>query len=164
MVAAGRRWSIESCFEAAKQETGLDEYEVRSWDGWYRHATLSMLALAFLAAVRAVEADANEHPPPRRIARGKKDRRRHPAPVNRHKSGIHTMQSMKIYHSLQTNPDDLRFHSLRSGGTFPEMGIDAWCIFVSMPSSSFQVASDEIQPIQDGPIHSYAKDDTFALF
>lgn len=52
-LAAGGRWAIESCFEAAKQETGLDEYEVRSWDGWYRHITLSMLALAFLAAVRA---------------------------------------------------------------------------------------------------------------
>lgn len=52
-VAAGMRWSIESCFEAGKQEAGLDDYEVRSWDGWYRHVTLSMLALAFLAAVRA---------------------------------------------------------------------------------------------------------------
>ena len=51
--AAGRRWSIECCFEAAKQETGLDEYEVRSWHGWYRHITLSMLALAFLSVVRS---------------------------------------------------------------------------------------------------------------
>lgn len=51
--AAGQRWSIECCFEAAKQETGLDEYEVRSWRGWYRHITLSMLALAFLSAVRS---------------------------------------------------------------------------------------------------------------
>lgn len=50
--AAGRRWSIECCFEAAKQETGLDEYEVRSWHGWYRHITLSMLALVFLTAIR----------------------------------------------------------------------------------------------------------------
>jgi SRSO17 transposase len=50
---AGRRWTIEECFEAAKQETGLDEYEIRSWHGWYRHVTLSMLALAFLAALRA---------------------------------------------------------------------------------------------------------------
>jgi len=74
-IAAGKRWSIESCFEAAKQETGLDEYEVRSFDGWYRHVTLSMLALAFLAAVRAVESE--ESKPPRRNARrGKKDRRR----------------------------------------------------------------------------------------
>jgi SRSO17 transposase len=57
--AAGQRWSIECCFEAAKQETGLDEYEVRSWHGWYRHVTLSMYALAFLAAIRAAAADSD---------------------------------------------------------------------------------------------------------
>jgi len=50
--AAGQQWNIECCFEAAKQETGLDEYEVRSWQGWYRHITLSMLALAFLSVMR----------------------------------------------------------------------------------------------------------------
>jgi len=52
-IAAGRRWAIEVCFETAKQETGLDEYEVRSWDGWHRHITLSMFALAFLTVVRS---------------------------------------------------------------------------------------------------------------
>jgi len=51
-VAAGQRWAIETCFESSKQETGLDEYEVRSWDGWHRHVTLSMLAMAFLTTVR----------------------------------------------------------------------------------------------------------------
>jgi SRSO17 transposase len=50
---AGRRWAIEECFEAAKQETGLDGYEIRSWHGWHRHITLAMLALAFLAVLRA---------------------------------------------------------------------------------------------------------------
>ena len=50
---AGTRWTIERGFESTKQEVGLDEYEVRSWVGWHRHVTLSMLALAFLAAVRA---------------------------------------------------------------------------------------------------------------
>ncbi len=50
---AGCRWAIEECFEQAKQETGLDEYEVRSWLGWYRHITLSMFAHAALAALRA---------------------------------------------------------------------------------------------------------------
>ena len=49
---AGQRWNIECCFEAAKQETGRDEYEVRSWHGWHRHITLSMLALVFLSVVR----------------------------------------------------------------------------------------------------------------
>ena len=46
---AGQRWRIEECFEAAKQEVGLADYEVRSWHGWYRHITLAMLAHAFLA-------------------------------------------------------------------------------------------------------------------
>lgn len=55
-IAAGQRWAIEVCFETAKQETGLDEYEVRSWDGWHRHITLSMFALAFLTVVRTTEA------------------------------------------------------------------------------------------------------------
>jgi SRSO17 transposase len=49
---AGMRWTIESCFEEAKGETGLDEYEVRSWTGWHRHITLSMLAHAYLTIVR----------------------------------------------------------------------------------------------------------------
>jgi SRSO17 transposase len=49
---AGMRWTVEECFEVAKPEVGLDEYEVRSWQGWYRHITLAMLALAFLVAMR----------------------------------------------------------------------------------------------------------------
>jgi SRSO17 transposase len=50
---AGTRWTIESCFEAAKSEVGLDQYEVRTWTAWHRHVTLAMLALAFLTVVRA---------------------------------------------------------------------------------------------------------------
>ncbi len=53
---AGARWAIESCFEQAKGEVGLDQYEVRSWVGWHRHVTLVMLALAYLAAVRTTAA------------------------------------------------------------------------------------------------------------
>jgi SRSO17 transposase len=49
---AGTRWTIESLFEGAKGEVGLDGYEVRSWVGWHRHVTLSMLALATLAVLR----------------------------------------------------------------------------------------------------------------
>ena len=49
---AGTRWAIEECFEEAKGEVGLDQYEVRKWDGWYRHITLAMLAHACLAVVR----------------------------------------------------------------------------------------------------------------
>jgi SRSO17 transposase len=66
---AGTRWTIESCFEAAKSEVGLDHYEVRSWTGWYRHITLAMWALALLTVLRAgaiaVEALKKSLPPPR---------------------------------------------------------------------------------------------------
>jgi SRSO17 transposase len=50
---AGTRWAIESCFEAAKGEVGLDHYEVRNWTGWYRHMTLAMWAMALLTVLRA---------------------------------------------------------------------------------------------------------------
>ena len=49
---AGTRWAIEECFEEAKGEVGLDQYEVRRWDGWYRHITLAMLAQAYLTVIR----------------------------------------------------------------------------------------------------------------
>ena len=50
---AGSRWTVESGFEAAKGEVGLDQYEVRTWRGWYRHITLAMWALALLTVMRA---------------------------------------------------------------------------------------------------------------
>lgn len=51
--AAGSRWQVEEGFELAKQQVGLDEYEVRHWQGWYRHVTLAMFALAFLTVIKA---------------------------------------------------------------------------------------------------------------
>lgn len=50
---AGCRWTVEECFEGGKGEVGLDQYEVRSWTGWYRHITLCCLAHAFLSVVQA---------------------------------------------------------------------------------------------------------------
>ena len=49
---AGTRWAIEECFEEAKGQVGLDQYEVRRWDGGYRHITLAMLAQAYLSVIR----------------------------------------------------------------------------------------------------------------
>ena len=43
MRIAGARWAIEESFEEAKGQVGLDQYEVRRWDGWRRHITLAML-------------------------------------------------------------------------------------------------------------------------
>ena len=49
---AGTRWVIEASLEEAKDELGLDQYEVRSWTGWYRHITLVLLAHALLAVIK----------------------------------------------------------------------------------------------------------------
>lgn len=46
---------IKQAFLAAKGECGLDHYEVRHWQGWYRHITLSMLAHAVLAVLRGAK-------------------------------------------------------------------------------------------------------------
>ena len=45
---AGTRWAIEETFQTAKGQVGLDQYQVRRYDSWYRHITLAMLAHAFL--------------------------------------------------------------------------------------------------------------------
>ncbi|MFD5753676.1 IS701 family transposase [Streptomyces sp. NPDC127033] len=50
--AAGIRWTIEEAFQAAKNEAGLDHYQVRSYRAWYRHITLAMAAAAYLTAIR----------------------------------------------------------------------------------------------------------------
>ena len=61
---AGSRWRIEECFQQAKNDAGLDHYQVRSYRAWYAHITLSMLAHAHLAVARARIAEGNTPPPP----------------------------------------------------------------------------------------------------
>ncbi|WSL80493.1 IS701 family transposase [Kitasatospora sp. NBC_01266] len=53
---AAARWAVEESFQIAKNECGLDHYQVRLYRAWYRHITLSMAALAYLTALRAQEA------------------------------------------------------------------------------------------------------------
>jgi hypothetical protein len=52
--AIGGRWRIEEDLEVGK-DLGLDQYEVRSYLGWYRHVTLVLLAYAFLVGVCVYE-------------------------------------------------------------------------------------------------------------
>jgi SRSO17 transposase len=67
---AGTRWAIEECFQSAKNEVGLDQYQVRRYDAWHRHITLAMLAHAYLAATaaHAPKAQASPASPPPRPA------------------------------------------------------------------------------------------------
>lgn len=50
--AAGMRWMIEECFEEGKGSVGLDQYEVRRYDAWYRFITLALAAHAVLEVTR----------------------------------------------------------------------------------------------------------------
>jgi SRSO17 transposase len=50
--AAQARGRIEQCFQRAKSETGLADYETRSWPGWHHHQTLAILASWFLVVER----------------------------------------------------------------------------------------------------------------
>jgi SRSO17 transposase len=59
---AGTRWVIEVGFAQAKEELGLDQYEVRQWEAWYRHVTLVLLAYAYLVMLRVqAQQDTTDH-------------------------------------------------------------------------------------------------------
>jgi len=59
------RWPVETEFQTEKGETGLDEYEIRSWQGWHHHITMALLAGAFLLSLQLDwgEKAAPDHPP-----------------------------------------------------------------------------------------------------
>ncbi len=61
VTALGGRWCIEEDF-ANRKDLGLDQYEVRSFVGCYRHITLVMLALAFLVSSAAAARTADQEP------------------------------------------------------------------------------------------------------
>lgn len=50
--AAFQRWSVESCFRQAKEELGLDHYQVRGWRCVHRHFYLTQLSHLFCARIR----------------------------------------------------------------------------------------------------------------
>lgn len=57
---ADSRWAVEERFRAAKQECGLDDYQVRRYPGWHRHMIPAMAAHACLTVLRARELDAGK--------------------------------------------------------------------------------------------------------
>lgn len=76
---AGSRWKIEECFETAKGEVGLDQYEVRKWVAWHRHITLAMWAHAFLTVLRSQGGEKKEGCPDLKAASLAKFKRRRQA-------------------------------------------------------------------------------------
>jgi DDE superfamily endonuclease len=78
VAVAGARWGIEDCSSEAKGEAGLDHYQVRKYRAWYRHATLSMLAHAFLAVTARAS-----RPAPRRRNQARPAETTRPPPLKR---------------------------------------------------------------------------------
>ena len=61
---ANARRAIEEGLEQAKDDVGLDQYEVRRWNAWHRHVTLNLLAHAALQVTRARAQSGGGHPGP----------------------------------------------------------------------------------------------------
>jgi len=61
---AFQRWSVESCFREAKEELGLDHYEVRGWRCLHRHFYLVQLSHLFCARQRQKFDAATPHDDP----------------------------------------------------------------------------------------------------
>jgi SRSO17 transposase len=49
---------VERAFQEAKNEAGMDEYQARSWQAWYHHIALVMMALLFLLRERQLQKEA----------------------------------------------------------------------------------------------------------
>ncbi len=85
---------VEQCFERGKTDAGLADYQVRTWQGWHHHITLSMLATWFLTgeAQRGKKMDARDYgsPSPQTL-------------------GSNTAGRLRLRHA---KPDPGRMHSL----------------------------------------------------
>jgi len=48
---AGARWAVEECFQAAKNEAGMDQYQVRRYEPWYRYGRTLQISRARIPPV-----------------------------------------------------------------------------------------------------------------
>jgi SRSO17 transposase len=47
-----QRYWVERCFDDAKNELGMSDYQVRKWQGWHHHHALVMMACLFILKER----------------------------------------------------------------------------------------------------------------
>jgi SRSO17 transposase len=66
LQVAFNRWSVESCFREAKEELGMDHYEVRGWRCVHRHFYITALSHLFCARIRQ-EYDQSDGEPSARL-------------------------------------------------------------------------------------------------
>lgn len=53
-----QRYWVERCFDDAKNELGMSDYQVRKWRGWHHHHALVMMASLFLVKERLAQREA----------------------------------------------------------------------------------------------------------
>lgn len=53
-----QRYWVERAFQEAKNEAGMDEYQARSWQAWYHHMALVMMALLFILKEKQLQSEA----------------------------------------------------------------------------------------------------------
>ena len=87
---AAQRFTVEQCIQEAKDDTGMDQYEVRSWQSWHRHMTLTLMALAWLGSVRR-RAEGSKRGVPRL---GAPDHHGSPPPAGDHLAVAALLQSL----------------------------------------------------------------------
>ncbi|MEY2926975.1 MAG: hypothetical protein RL367_1452 [Pseudomonadota bacterium] len=63
----GQRYWVERCFEDAKGQCGLADYQALGWRAWHHHVTMVMLAMLFIAEQRAAQLPGLELLSPRDI-------------------------------------------------------------------------------------------------
>jgi SRSO17 transposase len=78
---------VEECLRRAKSEAGLGSYQVRTWEGWHHHQTLSLLAAWFLT--KETRRGKNPDPRPDPAASACADRGVAEAPIAKRGPGAH---------------------------------------------------------------------------
>ncbi len=65
LQVAFNRWTVERCFRVAKDELGMDHYQVRGWRCLHRHFYLTQLSYLFVAHIRQQYDAPGNHGPDR---------------------------------------------------------------------------------------------------
>ncbi len=53
-----QRYWVERCFDDAKNEPGMSDYQVRKWHGWHHHHALVMMTSLFILTQRLAHGEA----------------------------------------------------------------------------------------------------------
>jgi len=139
-VAFGR-WSVESCFREAKEELGLDQYEVRGWRCLHRHFYTTQLTHLFCARMRQKFDDGTQHDEPLERLTTEQVRRAMNAwleTAQRRLTKVARLQRelAKQEYYQRRNAQAHRSHAKTRKAKLQSLGIDADRIKSCIPSSS----------------------------